>query len=63
MNFLLPFLISFVASVGLTPVSILIAKKYHLVDDPKKRDHPATIHKKIIYECCLFKRECFYVDT
>ena len=48
MNFLLSFFIAFASSLLLTPIVKNLARKYALVDDPRKRDHPATIHKKII---------------
>lgn len=47
MNFVLAFMIAFFWSLILTPISIVFARKFRLVDDPKVRKHPATIHKKI----------------
>lgn len=40
----LSFLITFVS----TPFIIKLANRFGLVDDPKKRKHPARVHKKII---------------
>src|SRR3989304_7058141 len=48
MTLILSFLLAFVSSLILTPLIILLAKKYKLVDDPKRRPHPAAIHKRII---------------
>lgn len=45
MNLLITFLISFVASIVLVPVNIFFARRFGLVDDPKKRKHPAILHK------------------
>lgn len=43
---LLPALISFFFSALLTPVIIFFAKPLGIIDDPKRRKHPAAIHKK-----------------
>ncbi len=43
---LIPFIISFLLTVAATPLSLIFIKKYKLIDDPKKRKHPAIIHKK-----------------
>ncbi|OGG11643.1 hypothetical protein A2Z00_01130 [Candidatus Gottesmanbacteria bacterium RBG_13_45_10] len=48
MDFVLPFLVAALASSFATPVVIRLAKKFRLVDDPKKRFHPAHTHKGII---------------
>ncbi len=48
MNFLLPFASAFFITLGITPMVIHFARKYKLVDDPKKRFHPAHTHKGII---------------
>jgi UDP-GlcNAc:undecaprenyl-phosphate/decaprenyl-phosphate GlcNAc-1-phosphate transferase len=48
MNFFLPLVTSIIIVVCLTPAVILIATKYGLVDDPKKRFHPAHVHTGII---------------
>ncbi|KKR86109.1 MAG: Glycosyl transferase, family 4, conserved region [Candidatus Curtissbacteria bacterium GW2011_GWA1_41_11] len=47
MNFLMPFVIALTSCLILTPITANLARKFHLVDDPKKREHPATIHKRI----------------
>lgn len=43
-----PFIISFLAVLFLTPLTIKLAKKLKLVDNPKTHKHPAIIHKKIL---------------
>lgn len=43
-----PFLISFIACVIATPISIYFLKKYKVLDDPKKHKHPAILHDKPI---------------
>lgn len=48
MTLFLPFLLALGLSLILTPVTISLAKKYKLIDDPRRRPHPATIHKRII---------------
>lgn len=48
MNAIFPALAAALVSFSITPVVILIARKLHLVDDPKKRYHPAHTHKGII---------------
>lgn len=47
-NFLYPFLFSLFIVLGTTPLVIYLAKKYHLVDDPKTRFHPAHTHMGVI---------------
>src|SRR3972149_7588707 len=47
-NISLPFLVAFVISVIVTPISLVILKKSGIVDDPKVRKHPAIIHSKPI---------------
>ncbi len=47
MNYLLIVLGSFLVAVITTPLTILLAKKFGLVDNPK-RSHPAILHKKPI---------------
>lgn len=42
-----PFLVAFIATVAITPVCIVLLKKFGIVDDPKRK-HPAIIHKKPI---------------
>lgn len=48
MIFWMPFLAAFALTLILVPISMVFAKKYHLVDDPKKHKHPAILHKKVI---------------
>src|SRR5688572_4920402 len=48
MDFLLPFGLALLITFLSTPLVIQFAKRYHLVDDPKKRYHPAHTHKGII---------------
>ncbi|MBL7159553.1 undecaprenyl/decaprenyl-phosphate alpha-N-acetylglucosaminyl 1-phosphate transferase [Candidatus Microgenomates bacterium] len=45
---MIAFLFSFLISFSTTPLVIKLAKKLKLVDDPKKRKHPAHTHKGII---------------
>src|SRR3989344_1224113 len=47
-NFLLPALVAAVVSFAITPLVILLAKRLQLVDDPRKRTHPAHVHHGII---------------
>jgi len=42
----LPFLISFITVVTVTPLSLIFIKKLGIIDDPKKHKHPAILHKK-----------------
>ena len=44
----LPLLVSFIVTLIATPLSLILLKKYNIVDDPKKHKHPAIIHKKPI---------------
>lgn len=44
MDFILPFIAACIIVLGLTPAVINFANKYKLVDDPKKRYHPAHVH-------------------
>lgn len=44
----LPFLVAFIATVIVTPLSLIFIKKFGLFDDPKTHKHPAIIHKKPI---------------
>lgn len=48
MNLLLPFLVSFILTAGITPLIIRMAIKYKLVDDPHTRYHPAHTHKGVV---------------
>ncbi len=43
-----PLIISFLATVIATPISLLFLKKFKVLDDPQKHKHPAIIHKKPI---------------
>lgn len=44
---LTPFLFAFIIALILSPITIKLAKKMNLVDDPIKHKHPAIIHKTI----------------
>lgn len=46
-NFL-PLIISFAITVMSIPLTIKLAQKYRLLDDPKLRLHPAHAHKRVI---------------
>lgn len=48
MNLLLPFVTAFLISLVLNPITMMIAKRFGFIDDPKKHKHPAILHKKII---------------
>ena len=48
MNFLLPFGIAALLPFAITPAVMYFAARFHLVDDPKTRFHPAHTHKGII---------------
>lgn len=48
MSWLLAFAVSFGFSAIFCKVTIQLAKKFRIVDDPKKRKHPALLHNKII---------------
>lgn len=41
----LPFLIAFLVTALTTPVTIFLAKRFGLMDDPKQHKHPAIIHR------------------
>jgi len=45
---ILPFLVAFIFTVIATPISLIFIKKAGLIDDPKKRKHPAAVHTKPI---------------
>lgn len=47
-NLITIFIVSAVITFFLTPITIFLAKKYGLVDDPRKRPHPAHTHKNIV---------------
>lgn len=42
---ILPLVVSFLATVIATPISLFFLKKYGVLDDPAKHKHPAIIHK------------------
>jgi UDP-GlcNAc:undecaprenyl-phosphate GlcNAc-1-phosphate transferase len=44
----LPFIVSFLITVLVTPISIYFIKKAGIIDDPKLHKHPAIIHNKPI---------------
>lgn len=44
----IPAIFASLATFFITPLTIYIAKKYKLVDDPKFRKHPAQTHKGIV---------------
>ncbi len=46
--FILSLFASFFITACLIPLTIRFAKKYQLIDDPKKRVHPAAVHTKPI---------------
>lgn len=48
MNILLPSLISFLATVLAVPLTIKLARRFKMVDDPNKRPHPAHAHLRVI---------------
>lgn len=43
-----PFLVAFLVVLIATPPTISLAKKFKLLDDPKKHKHPAIIHTKVL---------------
>lgn len=45
---LLPLITAFVITVLATPLSLILIKKWGLIDDPKTHKHPALLHKKPI---------------
>lgn len=48
MNFILPFILAFGCTLIFTYVWINLAKRYNILDDPKKHKHPAILHKKAV---------------
>jgi UDP-GlcNAc:undecaprenyl-phosphate GlcNAc-1-phosphate transferase len=48
MDLLLPTIVSFLLTVLAIPITISLAKKFHLMDDPKLRPHPAHTQKRIV---------------
>ncbi len=47
-SFLVSFIFPFLIVLALTPLTIRIARRLKLIDDPRKHKHPAIIHKKIL---------------
>lgn len=47
-NLFFPFSASFLLTILFVPPTIKFAKKFNLLDDPKKHKHPAIIHKRPI---------------
>ncbi len=45
-NTLISPIVAFILTFAITPLVIKIAHTFHLVDDPKKRRHPAQVHSK-----------------
>lgn len=43
-----PLVVSFLATIVATPISLVIIKKFRIFDDPKTHKHPAIIHKSPI---------------
>jgi UDP-GlcNAc:undecaprenyl-phosphate GlcNAc-1-phosphate transferase len=41
-----PFLVALIATLIVTPISLIFIKKVGLIDDPLKRKHPAALHTK-----------------
>lgn len=48
MNFLLPAITSFLITVLAIPPTIILAKRFKLLDNPKTRPHPAHTQKRIV---------------
>ena len=48
MNLLIPFLTSAIIVIVITPLTIKLAQKFGLVDDPLTHKHPAIIHKRTL---------------
>lgn len=46
MTIFFPFIIAFIITTLITPLSLTIIKKVGLLDDPKNHKHPGIIHKK-----------------
>lgn len=42
----IPFSLSFIITVAVTPLCVKLLKKFKIVDDPGVRKHPGVIHKK-----------------
>lgn len=47
-TYVIPLFVAALVTWSVTPLVIFLAKKFHLVDDPKTRYHPAHTHKGII---------------
>ncbi|MBI2596316.1 undecaprenyl/decaprenyl-phosphate alpha-N-acetylglucosaminyl 1-phosphate transferase [Candidatus Daviesbacteria bacterium] len=47
-SFIAPFLVSLLVTVLTTPLAVLFANKFKLVDDPKKRPHPAHVQNRAV---------------
>lgn len=45
-DLLLPALITFLFTMILTPLMIMLARYFHLIDDPKTHKHPAIVHTR-----------------
>lgn len=43
-----PLIFAFLTTVIATPLSLIFLKKFNIVDDPNKHQHPAMLHKKPI---------------
>ncbi len=44
----IPFIFSLIVTLLSVPLTILIAKKYHLIDDPNSRPHPAHVQQRVV---------------
>ena len=44
----IPLITAFLITTIATPISIFFVKKYNIIDDPKKHNHPAILHTKPI---------------
>jgi len=44
----LPFIVAFILTAIVTPISLIFIKRFGIFDDPKVHKHPAVIHKKPI---------------
>lgn len=48
MNLLLPAIIAFFLTILAIPITIVLAKKFHLLDDPNLRPHPAHTQQRVV---------------
>lgn len=48
MQLVIPGILAFCATFIITPLIIILARRWHLVDDPRLRKHPANTHTGII---------------